>query len=376
MLEDGDEPYHILDAAIPAETLELLWRRVAQCQLQLLGLPLPRIGSLLEVNGDIKVADRPITFDMNEMVAMANIPECVLPKKGTTYSTADGWNSELANLHMAQLIFQHNDFVRSEDDCRNKYVARQIFRRLARGGKLSTFGFAEDSWSAQSAAARKGQTRAPSDLAPKPSSVDSFRLFGEDFRAANILLTESDKIAAVIDWEFTFAAPTQFSLDPPWWLLLQKVEDWTGGLDKWVQAYEPQLRTWLTAMENAGKEETKLARSRQRTKSTKADLPVPLSRYMRESWETGHFWLSYAARKNWVFDAIYWRFLDERFFGPRKAGTTRDDLWKTRVHLLSAQERAAMEPFVKKKLADAKERRIVNWDPAEATKHFQNYLFE
>ena len=141
-------------------------------------------------------------------------------------------------------------------------------------------------------------------------------------------------------------------------------------MDKWVQAYEPQLATWLTAMENAEREEAHLARSQQGSKDMSSDLPVPLSRYMRESWKTGRFWLSYAARKNWVFDAIYWRFLDERFFGKRKSSTTKDDLWKTRVYMLSAEEKAAMEPFVKKKLADAKERRIVNWDPADAMEHF------
>lgn len=48
-------------------------------------------------------------------------------------------------MQIAILIFQHNDMVSSEDDCRNKYVARQLFRRLAKQGRLSSFGFAEDS---------------------------------------------------------------------------------------------------------------------------------------------------------------------------------------------------------------------------------------
>lgn len=51
---------------------------------------------------------------------------------------------------MAQLIFQHNDLVTTADDCRSKYVARQLFRRLAKDHRLSNFGFADDDWSAQS----------------------------------------------------------------------------------------------------------------------------------------------------------------------------------------------------------------------------------
>ena len=75
-------------------------------------------------------------------------------------------------------------------------MARQVFRRLARQGRLSSFGFAEDDWSAQS-------SRIPaSTLSPVPSGSDLFRLWGDDFRAGNILLTDSDDIAALIDWEF------------------------------------------------------------------------------------------------------------------------------------------------------------------------------
>jgi hypothetical protein len=42
-----------------------------------------------------------------------------------------------------------------------------------------------------------------------------------------------------------------------------------------------------------------------------------LSEYMRESWETGRLWLTYASRMSWAFDNIYWKSLNERFFGNR-----------------------------------------------------------
>ncbi|KAJ4131771.1 hypothetical protein NW768_005968 [Fusarium equiseti] len=341
--EDPSSP-HVLSPNVSDSTLYSIWGKVAHCLLQLSQLTFPKIGSLVETKeANYEVAGRPLSHNMADMVRLANIPRCILPPKYKTYVTTDEWYIALAEMHIAQLIFQHNDLITSEDDCRNKYVSRQLFRRLAKEGRLSTFGFSKDKWSHQSSKIP------PETLSPAPSSLDSFRLWGDDFRAGNILLTESDEIAALIDWEFTYAAPTQFILDPPWWLLLETAEMWSPGLEDWKATYE---------------------------QSHKASLPVPLSRYMRESWQTGRFFLSYAARKSWAFDAMYWNFLDERFFGDRDASVTKDDLWKTRIHLLSEEERDAMEPFVKRKIEEGRERKIMEWDEEEAKKMFSQLLFD
>ncbi|KAI5854506.1 phosphotransferase [Durotheca rogersii] len=357
--EDSSAP-HVLDPNVSESTLEAIWGKIAHCLLQLCRITFPRIGSLVEANdGTCEVASRPITHNMTDMVRLANIPLRVLPPRGKTYRTADEWYTALADMHIAQLIFQHNDLVTSEDDCRNKFVARQIFRRLARQGRLSIFGFAEDNWSAQS-------SKIPaSTLSPAPSVSDAFRLWGDDFRAGNILLADSDEIAALIDWEYTYVGPTQFILDPPWWLLIETAEMWSSGIDEWRETYDVRLKTWLSAMEKAEAEMTEPNL-----------LPAHLSTYMRESWKTGRFFLSYAARKSWAFDTMYWKFLDERFFGDRESGILKNDLWKTRVNLLSEEERAAMEPFVGRKMTESKERRIVNWDPTEARQRLSELLFD
>lgn len=164
---------------------------------------------MIEQSPGVEVADRPITQNINELVRVGNIPKMVLALDGDPYESADEWYVALAELHIAQLIFQHNDLVFSEDDCRNKYVSRQIFRRLAKRGHLSVFGFAQDTWSAQSAKTLHNNLCA----APIPRS---FRLWGDDLRPGNILLDDADDIAAIIDREYTYTAPTQFALDPPW----------------------------------------------------------------------------------------------------------------------------------------------------------------
>ncbi|KAJ6436356.1 phosphotransferase family protein [Purpureocillium lavendulum] len=184
---------------------------------------------------------------------------------------------------IATLLFQHNDIISSEDDCKTKYVARQLFRRLAKQGRLSIFGFAEDNWSSYC-------KYAPATL-PAPDGSGSFRLWSDDFRPANVLVGENDHILAAIDWEYAYVGPTQFVLDPPWWLLLDVPEMWDDGIDDWTTVYETRLQTWLSALEEAEQD--------------MQPCSLRLSAYMRESWRTGRFWLNYAARKSWAFDAIY-----------------------------------------------------------------------
>ncbi|TVY17901.1 hypothetical protein LARI1_G004197 [Lachnellula arida] len=334
---DPDVP-SVLDPNIPETELASFYEKAARCLLQMSRLSFDRIGSLSEnEDSTFSVTGRPLSKNMNDMLQLANIPRAVLPPEDKTYRTTDEWYEALSEMHMAQLIFQHNDLVTTEDDCRNKYVARQLFRRLAKDHRLSIFGFADDSWSAQS-------QNWSSRLSPAPSNLGSFRLWADDFRPGNILVDSSDDIAAVIDWELTYAGPTQFTLDCPWWLLLEVPESWSPDIDDWTTVYSLRLQTWLSAVEKAEKD------------MGSETLPFILSTHMRESWETGRFWLNYAAKNSWAFDTVFWKYLDERFFGAREEGVAGDDLWRTRVGLLSEKERAAMEPFVEWKMEDKKER--------------------
>jgi hypothetical protein len=135
----NDDPSvtHALDPNVADATLEDLWGKTARCLVQLSRLIFPRIGALVEVEdkgedeghmagSSYAIAGRPITHNMTDMVRLANVPRAVLPPEGQTYGTADEWYITLAEMHLAQLVFQHNDAVESADDCRNKFVARQV----------------------------------------------------------------------------------------------------------------------------------------------------------------------------------------------------------------------------------------------------------
>ncbi|KAK2037622.1 phosphotransferase [Colletotrichum somersetense] len=353
--EDPNE-LSVLNLNLSESELKDQYFKMARCMLQLAQPTFPRIGAIVETSpGSQCVMGRPITFNMNNMVNLSNIPKSVLPSEGTTYQTADEWYVALAEMQMATLLFQHNDMVSSEDDCRTKYVARQLFRKLAKQGHLSNFGFAEDDWSALSKHGRAAQL-------PMPDGAGSFRLWCDDFRPANVLVDDDDGVLGVIDWEFAYAAPSQFILDSPWWLLLDKPESWDGGIEEWTSIYNVRLRVWLRALEEAEKE--------------LEPGSFLLSAYMRQSWETGRFWLDYAAMRSWAFDTVYWKYLDERFFGERGEGFQAEELWKTRVHLLSEEERAAMEPLVQIKMEELKERVLVEWDAEEARRRLSSFLFD
>jgi len=194
----GGQRLRLLDSEMSEAALAEAYAIPARCLLWLSRPHFPRIGSLAETKSDgeasvpdFEVRTRPMTLNFNKLLHCANFPRDLLPPMDQTYGTADEWYVTLADMHLGHLLFQRYDLVRSEDDCRNKYVARHLFRRLAKQGRLSRFGFVEDDWSAQSRS-RKGELRAP-------DGSGEFRLWSDDFRPSNILLDDNERLAAAID---------------------------------------------------------------------------------------------------------------------------------------------------------------------------------
>lgn len=327
----------VLNPNISDDKLELLYGQMANILLQLSTLKFPRIGSLVEERGQntVCVGGRPLTANMNDIVVHTNTPANILPSQ--TYASTSEWYSALADMNMAQLVFQHNDAVEDEDDARDKYVARQLFRNLATERRLVPELFKTD---------------------------EEFRLFSEDFRPANVLLDKDLRVVGVIDWEFAYAAPAQCSFDPPWWLLLLEPEYWTDGYREWMKAYEPRLQTFLRMLEA---EENKMAAMSLAEKVNGISLTgsgnsePALSQRMRESWEKQTWLLNYAARKSWAFDCIWWKFLDERYFGPNENQDSQ-----ARLEFLSKPQMEIMQSFVARKMEESRNRKINKWGDDDA----------
>lgn len=308
----------ILDPYISQELLECVYGYMADIMLQVSRHSFTEIGCITKANEDDEFDDtwivkhRPLTFNMNELVQLGGVTPEQLPRE--PFMTASSYYQALAEMHMIHLSSQCNDAIESAEDCRQKYIARCLFRKITREYQLC-----ED-------------------------EDGPFKLFCDDLRPGNVLAGVNHQMTGVIDWEFTYAAPTAFAYSPPFWLLLELPEFWDDGLDDWTQKYETVLPTFLKVL----KEKEQAAIDRGTLK--KSDR---LSGHMLESWKTGDFWVNYAARKSLAFDMVYWAKIDKRFFGD---GDLED-----RVKLLMPEEREEMEGFVRMKMQAKEEGGLTDW---------------
>lgn len=294
------ENHPVLNPNIEEGRLEMLYRQVADILLQLSKLEFPLIGALGDMDErSLEVTRRPLSMPMNELVRTGNLPRANLPT--CTFNTTSDYTESLAKLHIDHLTHQRNDAIESKTNCQRKYVARHLFHNLASKGKLLSEEY------------NKGP----------------FKLWCDDLRPCNILLDKDLQVVSVIDWEFSYAAPAEYTFAPPWWLLLEQPEYWNGGLDDWIEKYEQHLTTFLKVMTCCEDDaiSTNTLQEEQR-----------LSDKMRESWANGDFWAVYAARKSFAFDSVYWKKLDPRFFEAAR-DVKAEDIWMKRFGLLDETTR-------------------------------------
>lgn len=179
--ERGDRPF--LDPHIEDGKLRFFYGQVADILLELSKPSFDRIGSLA---GDcssststsrsaIIIKDRPSTLNMNEHVQLGNFPRSKLPS--STFDTASSYYQMLAEIQLVHLSTQRNDAVESEEDCGRKYVARQLFRRLASTSRLSN-------------------SNSNNSNTPDTDTGPPFKLFCDNLRPTNILLDENMRIVA------------------------------------------------------------------------------------------------------------------------------------------------------------------------------------
>lgn len=309
----------ILDLNVSQELLECVYGYMADIMLQVSRHSFTEIGCIAKANEEDEFDDtwvvkhRPLTLNMDKLVQLGSVSPDQLPRGA--FKTASSYYQALANMHMIHLSSQRNDTIESADDCRQKYIARCLFRKITREYQLCK-----------------------DDAGP-------FKLFCDDLRPGNVLAGVNHQLTGVIDWEFTYAAPTAFAYSPPFWPLLELPELWEDGLDDWIEKYEQILPTFLKVLQD--KEQAAIERGVLKESDR-------LSGHMSESWESGDFWVNYAARKSWAFDMVYWAKIDRRFFGM---GDLED-----RVYLLTPEERGEMERFVRMKMEAKEEGGLANWD--------------
>ncbi|KAL5344497.1 hypothetical protein ACLOAV_010478 [Pseudogymnoascus australis] len=304
-----------IDPNITDDKLSCVYEQMADILLELSKCSFLEVGSLVETDEfEYSVSERAMTLNTNELVQLGNFPPSQLCSQ--TFNSSALYLRALSDTHITHLSTPHNDAIESAEDCRRRYIARHLFRKLVVEHRLTG------------------------------GNDKTFKLFCDDLGPHNVLVDAEFKVVAVIDWEFAYSAPSNFSQTPPWWLLIQMPERWPKGLDNWAANYERRLQLFLRCLE--AREQVALEEGR----ITNEDC---LSRQMRQSWENGDFWVHYAARKSWAVDSIYWSKIDERFFGPR-------DSFEGRLALLDEGDREGIDSFVRRKMKEQESRMLIDWD--------------
>ncbi|KAK4204585.1 hypothetical protein QBC40DRAFT_272579 [Triangularia verruculosa] len=387
LLKDPAVPYDhdTLHLDMPEENLENLYRQMANIVLQLDQFSMPESGSLCHSDGEYTVSSRMLPQTLIDVITCGGCPESVLGPPNRVLNTSHEVYQYYADLHMAQFIFQRNDAVESEDDARDKYMARHLFRRAAYMNLLPFPSY----------------TGRRDHITPTP---ETFKLICDDLTPSNVLVDpKTGDVVAVVDWEFAWFGPRSMASDPPWWLLLQKPQYWRedipGGLEDWAARYPKYLDIFLRALE---KEEQKLSagpstgvpslgadleghevpepgpvaewldklRIQDENVAFKCPKEPPLSARMRRNWEDGSFWINYATRRSYGFDPVYWKYIDERLFGQNPNGG-----YERRAGSMTTEARELMEMVVMDKMEEMNgERKVVEWFTDEARAHLARVL--
>lgn len=276
---------------------------LSKCQFSSIG------GVCRDDSGRWLIGKRPLTLDSNQLASLANYPPNQLPS--TTFSTACDYFVALARSHMTHLQTQRNDAVEDEADCRRKYVARCLFLKVA-------------------------------EMLTATHNNGPFRLFCDDLRPSNVIVDADLNIRSVIDWEFTYAAPAEFTYCSPWWLLLAHPDDWEDSLDSFLQQYLPRHRFFLEVLQ--GLEDEEIGRGALSESGR-------LSGEMALSMDNGNFWFCLAATSSFSFDEIYWQFIDSTHYG--ECATIED-----RIALLGPEEQDSLDDFVQAKMQQTEQRTL------------------
>ncbi|KAL2838565.1 kinase-like domain-containing protein [Aspergillus pseudoustus] len=276
--EESDDPKEsVLDPTLDPTVLKTLYGQMADILLELWKLDFEKIGSL-SIGSEPIIDGPPLTLETNELIRTSGLNGCA-PQR--MYDSSMDYLASLLQLQDTHLDQQRNSVYDSED-YRQKYACRHLMKAIAL------------------------QFIANDERGP-------FKLFSDDLGPGNVLVNDSLEVVAVIDWEFCYAAPPQFSSSIPWWLLLQQPYVLLNelGPDAFLDAFIPKANIFLQVLE-----EREISREI-------AQKSVRLSSHMRRSLEDRSAWFMLACRMTGSVDLIYWDLLDEFCWGTRASVAER-----------------------------------------------------
>lgn len=309
--DNGDLVF--LDPDIDETKLDTIYDQIAGFMLDLSRCQFTHIGALSHgaASGGWVVADRPLTYDMNEVITVGGCPaEFFTNITGPFRHASDYFNmcAEYFKLHLEE---QRNIAGDDEDLACSQYIARHCYPKL-----IPSYGTVDDD--------------------------GPFRLFCDDLRPSNMLIDpDTLRITAVFDFEFTNVMPAQYSQDVPWWLLLLHPGEWLrdNKMDEFLRLFEPRKDQFIRAVERVEEEQIMAAGGAGAPLLPSAGEPR-LSARMRESWDSNRFWYNLATRCSFDVDDIYWYALHREGMGEA---------------MLDSATLAGKEDFIRRKMRQVDE---------------------
>ncbi|KAI1120312.1 hypothetical protein F5Y10DRAFT_134548 [Nemania abortiva] len=210
----------IMKDDVSEHVIETIFRQTISFQLQLQQLNFPCIGSMTSASTtdgpgfSATISSRPFTKKAHDFLENGGVD--VLGPRHKTYSSTSEYFNHIVHQDLQHLHRQLNS-VDDAEDARDKFVYWNVMKALI---------------------ARHSRDTGP------------FKFMCDDFQPANMIVDNDKdlKIIAVIDWEWSYAAPAQIVHSTPSWLLIESPNAWPS-VDERLVRFNKHLELYTRILE-------------------------------------------------------------------------------------------------------------------------------
>ncbi|KAK7418114.1 hypothetical protein QQZ08_011369 [Neonectria magnoliae] len=213
----------IMRQDISERAIEVIFRQMIDFSLQLRKLDFPHIGSLTSKStageGDFAatIHSRPVTKKSHDFLLEGGVD--VLGPQDEIFASTTEYFHHVVDRDLQHLRDQPNS-IDDEHDAREKFIYFNVMKALI-----------------------------PRHVLPG-HDMGPFKLTCDDFQPTNMIVNnEQDlKVVAVIDWEWSYTAPTQLVDSTPTWLVIESPNAWTS-VDERLARYNKHLELYTRLLE-------------------------------------------------------------------------------------------------------------------------------
>ncbi|CAK7198482.1 hypothetical protein SEUCBS139899_001143 [Sporothrix eucalyptigena] len=297
------ESARLLPKDVDMDRLRRVYREMARIQLQLFSLDFDHMGSLPTPKTGFPVPAPALTFKLHDILISGGVD--TFGNRTERFEIDEDYFEHLYQQQWAQLDRQPGGWKSIVQEYKNYKVLQAVL---------------------------------PEFIIPGTEDSGAFKFFCDDLGLRNVLYRSKDDLTpvAVIDWEWSYAAPVQLAGSAPWWLLQGRPSNWDMQKDPSVEEIADRFVQHLEVYKPILQEEEK---------AISPDGRTPLTDLVTRSQETGSMWMHMLLTAGFVGGATAAFVMVRRFVGEERWL----ELEKTVVN------EDEMQVWVKRKLAQEKE---------------------